>query len=250
MTHRAGVNTSFLLVAGMALMVALGGCSKPTESLDDREREHPMMKQAMERERAGDEKGAIEVYKTLIARTPDMARPHLAAAFLLDKPGRDPATAVYHYQRYLELRPDTEKHDMIDARIRQAKIQMISGVFPSVSNLAQRLLAVESENALLRIKATNLTTQLEYQKAIVEKLRTQAAALEAAERYAVERMAAPAAGMQPTLRTIRVEAGDSLIKIATRAYGDPSRWRTILEANGNVLRDKDDLRTGQTLVLP
>ncbi len=239
-----------VLVLAVGLALALAGCSAPTESLDDREREHPMMTTAMEKERAGDEQAAIELYKTMIARTPDMARPHLALAFLLDKPGRDPAKAVYHYQRYLELRPDTEKHDMLAARIRQAKIQMISDVFPSVSNLSARLLMVEQHNAQLRVRVTNLTTQLEYQKAIVEKLRAQAAALEAAERYAGERMAAPPAGMQPPLRTVRVEAGDSLIKIATRAYGDPTKWRTILDANRSVLRNKDDLRTGQTLVLP
>jgi hypothetical protein len=245
-----GVRRGTFLLLGAGVALALAGCSAPTQSLDDREREHPMMKAAMDQERAGDEEGAIASYKTLIARMPDMARPQLALAFLLDKPGRDPAKAVYHYQRYMELRPDSEKHAMIEARIRQAKIQMISGVFPSVSNLAERLLAVERENGLLRIRVTNLITQLGYQKAIVEKLRAQAAALEAAERYAVERMAAPAAGMQPTVRTVRVEPGDSLIKIAARVYGDPSRWRTILDANRNVLRNKDDVRTGQTLVLP
>jgi hypothetical protein len=246
--HDAGVRLGLLLVAAAALTFV--GCSAPTESLDEREREHPMLKAALERERAGDEKAAIESYRDLIARMPDMARPHLALAFLLDKPGRDPVKAVYHYQRYLELRPDTEKHDMIATRIRQAKIQVISDVFPSVSNLAERLLAVEQENGLLRVRVTNLTTQLEYQKAITEKLRAQAAALEAAEREAVERLAAPEAGMQPGLRTVRVESGDSLIRIATRVYGDPSRWRSILEANRNVLRNKDDLRAGQLLVLP
>lgn len=209
-----------------------------------------MIKAAQEKERAGDEDSAISLYKTLTARSPDMARPHLALAFLMDKPGRDPARAVYHYERYLELRPDSEKREMLESRIRLAKIQMISTVFPSISNLSERLLVVELENEQLRVRATNLASQIQYQKAVVERLRAQNAALEGAEREGIERLAPPSAGMQPAVRTVTVAPGDSLIRIATRVYGDPSRWRAILEANRNVLRNQNDVHAGQVLVLP
>ncbi len=245
------VRRAGLAVAALACMVVVGaGCFDRTGTSDDREREHPMMKAGQEKERAGDVTGAIQSYKMLTVQAPDMARPHLALAFLLDKPDRDPAAAVYHYQRYLELRPGTEKGDMIASRVRLAKIQMISTVFPSVSNLSERLVIVEQENDQLRTRITNLTTQLAYQKAIVDRLRAADAAREAAERAAIERLAPPAALMQPPVRTIRVERGDTLIKIAARAYGDSTRWRDILEANRNVLRSKDDVRQGQVLVIP
>ncbi|HWM08869.1 MAG TPA: LysM peptidoglycan-binding domain-containing protein [Solirubrobacteraceae bacterium] len=58
----------------------------------------------------------------------------------------------------------------------------------------------------------------------------------------------------PTTRAIAgqgvhtVQDGDSLPSIAYRAYGDPTRWRTIAEANG--VDDPLRLRRGTPLVLP
>ena len=104
-----------LLALGLAVGWGAVGCTERTQSADDVEREHPMMKAAQEKERSGDEAAAISIYKSLTAQNPDMARPHLALAFLMDKPGRDPACAIYHYQRYLELRPDSEKGEMLGA---------------------------------------------------------------------------------------------------------------------------------------
>ncbi len=239
-----------LLALGLAVGWGAVGCTERTQSADDVEREHPMMKAAQEKERSGDEAAAISIYKSLTAQNPDMARPHLALAFLMDKPGRDPACAIYHYQRYLELRPDSEKGEMLGARIRQAKVQLISTVFPSVSNLSERLLIEERENELLKVRGSNLAAQVQYQKAIVEKLRAQATAIEAAEREAIEGVHPPPAGIRPVVRTVLVEKGDTLIKLASRIYGDGSRWKAILDANRNVLRNKDDVRPGQLLVLP
>jgi len=170
------------MAIGIAVGVWSAGCMKHTQTADEVEREHPMMKAAQEKERNGDEAAAVTIYKSMAAQNPDMARPHLALAFLMDKPGRDPACAIYHYQRYLELRPDSEKHNMLEARIRQAKIQLISTVFPSVANLSEHLLVEERENEQLRIRGSNLTSQIQYQKALIEKLRAQAAAVEAADR--------------------------------------------------------------------
>ena len=244
--------TRRLLALGGCLMFGLwaAGCAERTRSADDIEREHPLMKAAQEKERAGDEAAAIGIYKSLSAQNPDMARPHLALAFLMDKPGRDPAGAIYHYQRYLELRPDSEKRDMLAARIRQAKIQLISTVFPSVSNLSERLLVEVRENEQLRIRVTNLTSQIQYQKAVIGRLRDQTSALDAAEREAIEAVAPPSAGIRPAVRTVVVAKGDTLIKLAARVYGDGGRWRDILDANRNVLRNQNDIRSGQLLVLP
>lgn len=238
----------------LATCVAVGlwaaGCLERTRSADDIEREHPLMKAAQEKERIGDEMAAIAIYESLSAQNPDMARPHLALAFLMDKPGRDPAGAIYHYQRYLELRPDSEKREMLAARIRQAKIQLISTVFPSVSNLSERLLFEVRENEQLQVRVTNLMSQIQYQKALIGKLRDQAAALDAAEREAIDVVAPPPAGIRPAIRTVVVEKGDTLIKLAARVYGDGGRWRDILDANRNVLHDKNEVRPGQLLVLP
>jgi nucleoid-associated protein YgaU len=66
---------------------------------------------------------------------------------------------------------------------------------------------------------------------------------------------APAAP-QPTVTTIGagktyvVVKGDSLSKIAKREYGDANKWRTIHEANKDLVSDPDLIYPGQELKIP
>jgi nucleoid-associated protein YgaU len=65
---------------------------------------------------------------------------------------------------------------------------------------------------------------------------------------------APAAS-QPTSaigseKTYIVVEGDSLSKIAKREYGDANKWRTIYEANKDLVNNPDLIYPGQELKLP
>ncbi len=66
--------------------------------------------------------------------------------------------------------------------------------------------------------------------------------------------AAPAApepaGTTGSDRTYVVVNGDSLSKIAKREYGDASKWRTIYEANKDIIKDPDLIYPGQQLKVP
>lgn len=47
-----------------------------------------------------------------------------------------------------------------------------------------------------------------------------------------------------------VVAGDSLSKIAKRAYGDANKWRRIHEANKDLIKNPDVIHPGQRLKIP
>jgi nucleoid-associated protein YgaU len=51
-------------------------------------------------------------------------------------------------------------------------------------------------------------------------------------------------------KTYVVQKGDSLSKIARKMYNKSSAWQKIFEANRNILKDKDSLKPGMTLVIP
>jgi|ERR1700730_13351735 nucleoid-associated protein YgaU len=51
-------------------------------------------------------------------------------------------------------------------------------------------------------------------------------------------------------RTYTVVKGDSLSKIAKREYGDANKWRTIYEANRDLIKDPDLIYPGQSLRMP
>jgi nucleoid-associated protein YgaU len=59
----------------------------------------------------------------------------------------------------------------------------------------------------------------------------------------------PAAAGAP-MNTYVVVKGDSLSKIAQRAYGDGNKWRKIYEANKDVIKDPDLIYPGQSLRIP
>jgi nucleoid-associated protein YgaU len=65
---------------------------------------------------------------------------------------------------------------------------------------------------------------------------------------------APAAPQQTgaiaSEKTYVVVAGDSLSKIAKREYGDANKWRTIYEANKDLISDPDLIYPGQQLKVP
>jgi nucleoid-associated protein YgaU len=48
----------------------------------------------------------------------------------------------------------------------------------------------------------------------------------------------------------KVQAGDSLSKIARDVYGDMKQYHRIFEANRDQLTDADHVKTGQTLKIP
>ena len=51
-------------------------------------------------------------------------------------------------------------------------------------------------------------------------------------------------------RTITVQAGDSLSKIAKRELGDANKWHAIYEANRDTIKDPDKIYPGDVLNLP
>jgi LysM repeat protein len=52
------------------------------------------------------------------------------------------------------------------------------------------------------------------------------------------------------VRTYTVQTGDTLVSISKKFYQTPSRWKDILDANQNQLSDPDELKAGQTIILP
>jgi LysM repeat protein len=62
--------------------------------------------------------------------------------------------------------------------------------------------------------------------------------------------ATAAAGGPSGSRTYRVQAGDSLSKIAKQFYGNANEYNKIFEANRDKLDNPDKIQVGQELVIP
>ena len=51
-------------------------------------------------------------------------------------------------------------------------------------------------------------------------------------------------------RTYLVQPGDTFTSISRKFYQTPNRWKDILDANLNQIPNPDELKAGQTIILP
>ncbi len=152
------ITCRFWLVLSFAVVMV--GCDR-TARMDERERNYRIVTKAYEMSNQGDNDSAIALFEKALESYPNLARPHLDLALLLQDQKQDYVRAIYHYSRYLELRPGTEKGVMIKDRIRQAErefvgLHTVSGAAAGVS-----VSDLTSENSALKEKNASLVSRIE-----------------------------------------------------------------------------------------
>jgi LysM repeat protein len=217
------------LAGGLSLCT---GCSKSVKTLDDKDWENSLLKQVRDREDRGEIEKAMSLLKDLLDEQPRQARAHLELAILIQSYGsdaRDNALAIYHYRRYLDLRPETEKRELIENRIRMAEDVFAAAIIGKSGGRSFERSAPPPPARNVQLK----------------KERDGSNGIPVAS--AVTTVLPETPGGR---RTYVVREGDYLAKIANEVYGDQSKWTRIFEANKDVLGRTGKLRIGQVLVVP
>ena len=205
------------------LLITLNGCDSGNLSQDEKEEKVELVIQA--RKYLGEKKykEAEETYKKAINENPMIARPHLDLAIIYQQHIINHIHAIYHYDRYLELRPETEKKEFInEQRIKIA-----------------RTLASIFLNASPEVKSL-----IEQNKKLTEEL----------EKFKTNKLGSASTDQgdkkKSTYTIYHVEKGDTLSRIAQKFYNDPNKWELIYKANSDNLTSPSGIRLGQTLVIP
>lgn len=222
------------------ILLALTGCGPSASRLDTRDARDPLVQRARAKEKARDIDGAIEDYQEALARKPRLARAHLEVGLLYDKYREDYIRALYHYQRYIELRPQAEKRELIEELIRQARIAYAASLPDRPSGSVDMIADLRRENQRLRAQVAELSGRAP----------PAAAGVSASPPPPTDPTAPRPAPAQPPVETYVVQRGDTLSSIAAKMYNDPRKWRLIFEANHSALSSPENLRLGQTLIIP
>jgi tetratricopeptide (TPR) repeat protein len=270
-----------LLRYGLLMLVtaSITGCRPGVGRLDNHDRGNRMVQQGYARLNEGDYDSAILALSQALDAYPSLARPHLDLAFLLHDRRRDYVRAIYHYSRYLELRPQTEKRELIETRIQQAMRTYGALCAPgSAPGGAPRLVELEQEVETLRRQLTDMTNRLAIAN---EQLAGERRRADEAERIArratqlaLQRTATPAPNADeadatppvraaavrdaapsevantPGMRTYTVRPDDTLSRIAHKVYGDATLWPRIRDANQDMLKGSVSVKIGQVLKIP
>lgn len=238
-----------LLLALSGLFSACGGSS---ERLDRRDERDPLIIRGDARKRAGDVDGAIEMYQQALDRKPQLALAHLKLAVEYDESKKEFLRAIYHYSRYLELRPLAQKNELVEELIRMAHVSYLASLPNPPPGALERIAMLERENDRLKRQVDELSDRLRAtgtRASASPRADTPSAppARAAAEPSSIRPQPAPA---QTAATDYRVERGDTLSRIAVKMYNDSSQWNRIYEANRNILSSPESLREGQMLKIP
>lgn len=277
----------FLPWAALALAAALAVCSafalhrasrlSDLSRVERRAAADKLFRDARDAQLDGNAARARELYGRLVSEEPANPLARLQLGILLQDSLNDPIEAMHEFDAYLRLAPGSEKRGMVEERRRQAKDQAVRIYGKGGSAGAPVDIGAEAKKAVAAVqeKLDAAQAALEEAEADREDFRRQAAQLQRQVASLQKRLDAfqgggsssaplhdlsevflsdplpnesPDAGAGP--RTYRVKRGDTLWKIAQRAYGDASRNVDIRNANPDKIGPNDQLAEGAVLVLP
>ncbi|MEQ1858729.1 MAG: LysM peptidoglycan-binding domain-containing protein [Chthoniobacteraceae bacterium] len=215
------------LTASAALLL-LAGCDK---ILTDRPKEKIAAAQA--KAKAGEHRDAVELYEDALDGTSTTAEVHYRLAVIYDEKLKRPASALHHFQRYIDLAPKGTFADEARAWVKDGQRKLAGGLGGG---------GPATQTELIRFKNENLSLQ---RQLIEAKQRIAALSVTAAKR--AEETKAP---LPPGARRHTVQTGDTPSSISQKYYGTRSHAQDILDANHNQLAGKKVIKPGQILIIP
>ena len=145
----------------VAVAVLLGGCS-PKQSSQSDPKKDPNYVRGTTLVSQMDYVGAIEEFRTAIQKDPTSAPAHLELGFLFKNYAEDPAAAIYHFNNFLLLDPETDQSKFIRQNIDNCKMQLakLFLIAPVVPNVQKELDKLKNEVKSLRQENSKLRFQM------------------------------------------------------------------------------------------
>ena len=260
-----------LWATASVVVVALlsSGCRPATTSAEEEEQRDPYYVDGEVKKRAMDYAGAAEAFEKALQNNPRSAAVHAELGLLYHEKLNQPIPALDHLDRYLQLKPDSNKSDAIRLHITACKQDLVRDVpMGSLSSQVQaELEKLIRSNTFLLQETDRLRAQLAQVAARsplagpIGSPQVDPGALSTGPAYlsttsappaaAVARMGTDAASPEPrsnrpaTGKTHVVKSGENPSSIA-RLYGITAN--ALLAANPGV--DARRLRVGQSLNVP
>lgn len=272
-----------LLFASLACFYILsaGGCDFAKTKVV-KETSEPHFLRGQEELRRGNISEALSAFLKVSEKRSDAPESHFELGRIYLEHMNDPNTAIYHFKKYLELKPNSQSSPMVRQMIETAQKKFAASLpeSPFESNVRR----IELEEILQKLQKENLDLKqkLAAAAATIDRLEaTQNVRVE--NRRAQQALSAPknasnAATSQtlgstitataqtsqwrqsqhtaaPTVRrdlpsTYTVQAGDTLSSISRKIYGTPNKWRKIFSVNRDRLATASSLKPGQVLKIP
>src|ERR1041385_2486656 len=141
----------FQLMAWLFLIAGLCGCLPTGHGTLDEEKE-PHFLAGKSRVNTLDYQGAIECFEKALETNPRSAMAHFEAGILYEKYKQDHAAAIYHFERFLELRPGSGYAEVVKQHIMACKTELAKSVSlgPVSQSLQREFEQLTQQNKMLQ----------------------------------------------------------------------------------------------------
>lgn len=244
------------VILSLALGLGLTGCLPSNPGGADEERE-PYFQKGKSLVNSLDYRGAAEAFEKALEVNPRNGLAHFELGLLYEKNETDLAAAIYHFERFLRLRPASEHAEFVRQRILSCKQDLAKAISVSLAPVTQSMqrdlerLAAENRELRRQIEAwqayyTN-QARLAGQTTNAPALQSQAVPNVVRAPASPDGPSKPSGDRPPAVapRTHIVKAGESPYSIAKK-YG--VKLSGLLAANPAI--EPRRLKPGQSLVIP
>ncbi|MGC6424988.1 MAG: LysM peptidoglycan-binding domain-containing protein [Lentimonas sp.] len=212
---------------------------------------------------------ALNAYHRVIDARRDAPESHLEAGYIYLRELKDPVRAIYHFDRYLQFKPNSPQATQVRQLIetaqkefaRQLPAQPYQGELDRI-DLMELVKNLKQENDSLKRDLVNAEARVKQLESLVGAGRRSAPVETTTVVPSSNRQLVSTVRVQPPVatthtpdparvpRTHTVQPGDTLSTISSRYYGTPSRWNDIFQANRDGLRNENALKVGQVIRIP
>ncbi|MFH1067084.1 MAG: LysM peptidoglycan-binding domain-containing protein [bacterium] len=141
-------------------LLVLAACKGPQKGIEAEDSSNPYFRQAAQYVAEQNYNAAIKEYETALQANPVAARAHLEIALLYNDKLNDPIGAIYHFQRYLQARPNAIDRDQVQIYIDKAKIDLVVKQPNSPLQNAEETANLGKENIDLKYQLAQLQAKL------------------------------------------------------------------------------------------
>jgi tetratricopeptide (TPR) repeat protein len=245
------------ILFAILLVGAAGGCGSAVNQL--RENRDPLVRHARDLKSAGDIDAAVKAYNEALDKHGDLPQVHFELAAIYDQDRKDYVRAIYHYQRFLELNPTSQKTNLVSMQIRRARMEFAASLPDRPSDAVQTIAAMAKERDLLKARIADIQIEVDKLKgrglSQVQSTGVVSRVVPASTSNVTVPVVAGGASATATnppaaAETYLVKQGDTLAKIAREYFHDPGMAHAIFEFNKSTMKSERDLKVGQKINLP
>jgi LysM repeat protein len=251
----------FALVASLFALIALSACAPNGLEVvgETDEKQYQLAKDYQGQGRTAE---ALSAFLRVIDAGRDAPESHFEAGYIYLNSMKDPVKAIYHFDRYLQFKPQspqaTQVRQLIETAQKEFARQLPAHPYQGELDRIDLMELVKS----LKLENDSITRDLAAAQQRVQQLEnvvggarrvpTAQATVAGQRSLAPTQIQAVTPSSDPASapRSYTVKSGDSLSSISRAVYGTPSRWIDIYQANRDRLSSENALKVGQDLRIP